>query len=257
MPDKKNPIQAFDFKGQQVRTLASLDDLPWFAAADVCKALAITNVSQAINGNPSHPEGQRGGLDADEKRITTVYTPSGDQEMLVINESGLYSLIFKSRKAEAKAFKKWVTSEVLPTLRKTSRYEMAASQAAPTDEAVARAFMLAVESYRAEIADLRKLVERLNVVNQLPNKTMPAGWDRLVNFAAGHGIILHKSEVGGEASVCKRACKALGIAPLRYQFKERGFAINLYPIDTVLNYWLASYRRRNGFKSLPVLPLKD
>ncbi|PXX59532.1 Prophage antirepressor [Pseudomonas sp. LAMO17WK12:I10] len=111
-------IIPFSFDKQQVRTLL-IDGLPWFVAADVCASLAIANVSLAVNGRADRDSD---GLDEDEKGIATVNTPSGAQEMLVVNESGLYALIFKSRKAEAKRFKKWVTAEVLPAIRKTSSY---------------------------------------------------------------------------------------------------------------------------------------
>lgn len=119
----------FQFDGLNVRAFER-DGQIWFVAADVCAALEIGNVSLAVNGNPSRKE--QGGLDDDEKGICSVNTPSGEQKMLVVNESGLYSLIFKSRKAEAKRFKKWVTAEVLPTIRKTGRYE-APSPSQPTD----------------------------------------------------------------------------------------------------------------------------
>jgi prophage antirepressor-like protein len=107
-----NPV-AFDFEGQSVRTV-EIDGIIWFVAADVCKVLEHSNASAAVSR-----------LDEDERGVRNVYTPSGDQEMLIINESGLYSLILTSRKEAAKRFKKWVTAEVLPTLRKTGRYDMA------------------------------------------------------------------------------------------------------------------------------------
>jgi len=97
-----------------------IDSQPWFVAADVCGSLGIANVSLAVNGRADR---DAAGLDDDERGIATVNTPSGDQEMLIINESGLYSLIFKSRKKEARRFKKWVTAEVLPAIRKHGRYE--------------------------------------------------------------------------------------------------------------------------------------
>ena len=86
---------------------------PWFVAKDVCDALSIENNRNATAR-----------LDDDEKGVSIVRTPSGEQQMSVVNESGLYNLIFQSRKAEARAFRKWVTGEVLPTLRKTGRYEL-------------------------------------------------------------------------------------------------------------------------------------
>ncbi len=101
----------FQFDAREVRTLL-IDDQPWFVAADVSCALEYR-----IAGDMTR------NLDDDEKGTQIVRTPGGDQEMLVINESGLYSAILRSRKAEAKRFKKWVTAEVLPAIRKHGRYE--------------------------------------------------------------------------------------------------------------------------------------
>lgn len=88
-----------------------LDGEPWFVLADVCKALDIGNPSMAASR-----------LDEDERGISSIETPSGYQPMVIISESGLYSLILTSRKEGAKRFKKWVTSEVLPAIRKTGSY---------------------------------------------------------------------------------------------------------------------------------------
>lgn len=106
--------QAFTFNAsnQQVRTV-TIENEPYFVAKDVCVILGISNHNDAV-----------GRLDDDEKRGSALPTPSGTQQMVVVNESGLYHLIFQSRKPEAKAFRKWVTAEVLPTLRRTGRYEV-------------------------------------------------------------------------------------------------------------------------------------
>ena len=103
-------VVSFNFVAQSVRIVMINDD-PWFVAADVCAALSC-NTEQTRR------------LDDDEKGLHTVQTPGGNQEVTIINESGLYSLILTSRKPEAKKFKKWSTSEVLPAIRKTGRYEI-------------------------------------------------------------------------------------------------------------------------------------
>ena len=93
-----------------------IDGEPWFVLADVCRVLEIGNPGQAATY-----------LDEDEKQqvnanIITNDVASGGRDPWLINESGLYSMILRSRKPHAKAFKKWVTSEVLPTIRKTGQY---------------------------------------------------------------------------------------------------------------------------------------
>lgn len=88
-----------------------INDEPWFVAKDVCEVLGITNSRDVVSR-----------LDEDEKGVSVVPTPSGKQEMNLVNESGLYNLIFQSRKPEVKPFRKWVTSEVLPSIRKKGYY---------------------------------------------------------------------------------------------------------------------------------------
>ncbi|WP_442775031.1 BRO-N domain-containing protein [Sphaerotilus montanus] len=89
------------------------DGEPWFVAADVCAVLEIVDVRQAVER-----------LDDSERGGCTVPTPGGLQEVRAVNESGLYALIFTSRKPEAQRFRRWVTGEVLPSIRKTGGYSM-------------------------------------------------------------------------------------------------------------------------------------
>jgi prophage antirepressor-like protein len=111
MANNSTNVIPFNFGKQQVRTLL-IDDQPWFVASDVSAALQYGEASAMTRH-----------LDDEEKGLSIVQTPGGAQEMLVINESGLYSAILRSRKPEAKRFKKWVTAEVLPAIRKYGRYE--------------------------------------------------------------------------------------------------------------------------------------
>lgn len=90
-----------------------INNEPWFVAADVCAALTIANSRDGLAR-----------LDDDEKGVGSIDTLGGQQDMAVVNESGLYSLIMGSRKPEARKFKKWVTSEVLPAIRKTGSYSV-------------------------------------------------------------------------------------------------------------------------------------
>jgi len=111
-----NTLQAFDFEESPVRTLLR-DGAIWFVLADVCRALEIEN---ARNVSPR--------LDEEEKGVHNVDTLGGSQKMVIVSESGLYALIFTSRKPVAKRFRKWVTGEVLPSIRKTGRYDGAQLQ---------------------------------------------------------------------------------------------------------------------------------
>lgn len=97
---KENPVRIIEKDGE-----------PWFVAKDVCSILEIKEPHRSIKG-----------LDEDEKGRHSMTTPGGEQELTMINEAGLYRLIFKSRKKEAEDFKRWVCHDVLPSIRKTGAY---------------------------------------------------------------------------------------------------------------------------------------
>ena len=97
-----------------VRTIM-IDGEPWFVGRDVAISLGYGKGTAPTNAIKRH-------VDDEDKGFTEIVTPSGNQNMAIVNESGLYSLIFGSKLESAKKFKKWVTSEVLPQLRKTGSY---------------------------------------------------------------------------------------------------------------------------------------
>lgn len=102
-------VSVFTFESSAKVRVVSRDAAPWFVAADL---LATLNLDRKALER----------LDADEKGVNPIHTPGGLQEMTVVNESGLYSLILGSRKPEARKFKKWITAEVLPAIRRTGQY---------------------------------------------------------------------------------------------------------------------------------------
>ena len=96
-----------------VRTL-SMDGDPWFVGKDVATALGYAKPTDAVRKH----------VDSEDRGVSKTETPSGEQEVVIINESGLYSLILSSKLPKARAFKRWVTSEVLPALRRTGSYSV-------------------------------------------------------------------------------------------------------------------------------------
>lgn len=109
-------IQTFNFEGTPIRDVL-INNEPWFVGKDICAILDISDHHQALN---SLPEDEKGGY--------SIPTPKGEQQMICVNEPGLYRLIFKSRKPEAERFKTWVVSEVLPAIRQTGSYGQQHSQ---------------------------------------------------------------------------------------------------------------------------------
>lgn len=114
-----NELQVFEYRQTMDVRMVMQGDEPWWVLADVCRALGLERTDSVARR-----------LDPDEKGTHLVSTPGGPQEMTIINESGLYMVIFRSDKPEAKAFKRWVTHEVLPSIRRTGRYELG-GQTAP------------------------------------------------------------------------------------------------------------------------------
>ena len=113
-----NGLQVFSYNSSEVRTVMR-DGEPWFCLKDVCAVLGISKYRDVAAR-----------LDPDEREPVRVDTLGGTQEMVFINESGLYSVILRSDKPEAKPFRKWVTSDVLPTIRKTGGYGVDGTKAA-------------------------------------------------------------------------------------------------------------------------------
>lgn len=148
-------ILPFSFEGHEVRVVPGAE--PHWVAADVCAVLEIAETHRAISR-----------LDADEKGRHTVTTPGGKQEVTIINESGLWSLVLTSRKPEAKRFKKWLTSEVIPAIRKTGGYMIATPEETPEQ--------LALRAMNV----LHETVERqkLQLAEALPKAE---GYDRIAN----------------------------------------------------------------------------
>lgn len=130
-----NDIQIFNFQSNEVRVVKDDNGEPWFVAKDVCSVLGLTNSRVAVSP-----------LDEDEKGVSKVYTPSGEQEMCIINESGLYALVIRSNKPNARKFRKWITSEVLPSIRKHGGYI-----ASNGTESVEELYMRAMESLHAAL----------------------------------------------------------------------------------------------------------
>ena len=145
---ENNKMQVFSSEQFGNVRVVERDGEPWFVAADVCKALEIANNRDALTR-----------IDDDEKGVALADTLGGKQEVTIVNEPGLYSLVLGSRKPEAKVFKRWVTHEVIPTIRKTGGYV----QAGREEEFIERYFpafsdetkLIMVKDLRAQVLALK------------------------------------------------------------------------------------------------------
>jgi anti-repressor protein len=156
-------LAVFTYTDLEVRSVL-LDDEPWFVAADICRILGLSNPTMAIRP-----------LDEDEKGLSQIETPGGRQQMAIVNESGLYALIVRSDKPSAKPFRKWVTGEVLPAIRKTGRYE---SQPA-IPQTYADALQLAADQAR-----------QIEAQSQVIAAVMPKAeaWDHLASATGDYAV---------------------------------------------------------------------
>lgn len=148
-------LTQFVFNSQQVRIISVNGD-PWFVASDVCKILELGNVSKALSRLDSEEI-----MSLDRESILTLSDDPNTVRLSAISESGLYSLTLGSRKPQAKEFKRWVTREILPTIRKTGKYEIApAAPALPQDyEEALSALLESVREQKALAAANQKLIE--------------------------------------------------------------------------------------------------
>ena len=125
---------------------------PWFVGKDVAAALGYQNPQRAIRDH----------VDDEDKGVTEMVTPGGIQPVPIINESGLYSLVLSSKLPTAKAFKRWITSEVIPSIRKTGGYIAGQAELSP-EELMARALMVAQKT----LAERDARISTLTVENQI------------------------------------------------------------------------------------------
>ncbi|TPG53297.1 phage repressor protein/antirepressor Ant [Roseomonas nepalensis] len=188
------PVQIvpFDFEGLAVRVV-TLDDEPRFVLADICRVLEISNARDAASR-----------LDDDEKDGVGITDAIGREQLTtVVSESGLYSLILTSRKEAAKRFKKWVTSEVLPTIRKTGGYLMAALDETPEALALRAMTVLqaTVERQKAKLAEALPKAEALDRLAEVEGshcitdaaKLVQVAPKALFTFMQRHGWIYRRT----------------------------------------------------------------
>ena len=167
-----NDLQIFDFEGNEVRVFKKGDEL-WWVLKDVCEILDIVNIQNVAAR-----------LDDDEKGIHIMDTLGGPQKTTIINESGLYSVILLSRKPKAKRFKKWVTSEVLPSIRKTGSYSL--QQLSPLE--IMRNMLDEMIDHDKKIQELQRKAEaHEEKVNKIQKAMSPLekdeSWRKWVNNA--------------------------------------------------------------------------
>lgn len=153
-----NNLQIFENERfGRVRTIEQNGE-PWFIARDVCECLSIGNYRDAVSR-----------LEEDERGSVEMDTPGGRQSLSAVNEYGLYSLVLSSRKPEAKEFKRWITHEVIPAIRKTGGYISGAKEMSD-EEIMAKALLIGkrtIEQQQLRIQNLEVTNSELTVSNTI------------------------------------------------------------------------------------------
>ena len=206
-------------------------------AKDLCDVLSLVNVARALDK-----------LDKDEKGVHNMNAPGGKQEMSIVSESGMYSLVLKSRKKQAKTFKKWITSEVLPSIRKTGQYSVE-QQKAPTIGEILQTMVTAYQHHEERLLAVEEdsvvIKQRLAEQQETLESTVmlaEANANELQRFKNGHGywysIIGYMEKHGIGSCSAKQAaalgrkasalCKQMGISPEKINDPRFGM-VNTYP----------------------------
>lgn len=210
---------------------------PWFIAKDVCTALDLTNITETLKR-----------LDEDELSSTEVIDSIGrKQRMYIVNESGLYNLILQSRKIEAKKFKKWITSEVIPSIRKNGGY-IANQENLSDDELMAKALLVA----QNKINEKNKVIEEMKP-NYLIGKAI-SGSNQSITIGNFANILLQNGR------------KDLGQNKLFEWFRNNGYLSNRKGCDWNRPTYKATNQNlfevketyiehNNGFQTISFTPL--
>ena len=217
-----NALQIFqhpDFG--RIRT-ATVDGEPWFVGKDIAEALGYSNPRKALADH----------VDEEDKGVTKRDTLGGPQEMTIINESGVYALVFGSKLPGAKRFKHWVTSEILPTIRKTGGYQM------PKDPmAVLRLMFEAQENSEKRINNLEDRVDTL--ADNAPITPSEYGYlnhlitDRVKTVKEAHRLNLNKRQNSYLYKAIGRDVKQIAGVQVRSQIRAKDF----YKVTAFIRNW--------------------
>lgn len=184
-----NELKNFSFEGRQIRAL-TIEGEPYFVGKDVAEVLGYSNSRKAIADH----------VDSEDKGVTKCYTLGGTQQTTIINESGLYSLILSSKLPKAKEFKHWVTSEVLPTIRKHGAYMTDAKAAAIVTDKGSFADAVSTSDTPILVGELAKILHQNGV---------SMGQNRMFRWLRDNGYLISKK--GSDYNMPTQRAMELGL----------------------------------------------
>lgn len=215
----------FDYSGREVRTVL-VDDEPWFVATDICAVLGIKNTSSTVSG-----------LDEDERGSQSFDTPGGRQELLTINESGLYTILIRARgsaREAAKPFRRWVTHDVLPAIRRTGTY---VAPVVASGAVVARpgSQLDVLAAVVAEMQRVETLVLNAGQDAHVANARIDAiegrhDWFSALGYAKTHGLPTDSMSLARFGKLAATIARSQGVDPNKVQHAHFG-AVNEFPVQ--------------------------
>ena len=234
-------LKLFENPQFRVRVIMRCAD-PWFVAKDACDCLGVANSRDAVSR-----------LDDDEKDVGKADTLGGSQDMMLISESGLYTLIMRSNKPEAKVFRKWVTSEVLPSIRKTGSYSVE-----QTTLAIPKTLPEALRAYADEV-ERREAAERRAITAEVELTSEKEAHEKdNEDFRNGLDIInAQKAQIGSEreatamatASAKSRECKRLTVE--NAELKDAvGRGTNWHTVNMMTAEWKREFGHAPSWQKL-------
>lgn len=227
--EPKNQVQIWAFEGQDVRT-TTWNDQPAWVARDVCQVCGLSD----------HTAMHTKDLDDEEKGSISIATLGGSQSVVVVSESGLWAIVLKSRKPEAKRFKKWLTSEVIPSIRKTGSYTIPGVeppqvvQSNPVLEKILEILAQGHVETKARIHDIEETQsEHSKRIEHLEKVAPPEDYLTLVAFARWKGLgRLTANDLMSWGGKLKSYCRSRGIETIPIPDMRWG-KVNAYPVQVI------------------------
>ena len=236
-------LVVLNFEDQPVRTRIGEDGQPLWVAVDVCRAIGIKCPERAYNR-----------LDPDEQVMLSTHDLNGkQQEHLAVTESGLYNLILGSKQPRARAFKKWVTAEVLPSIRRTGKYEVPGKDhiIAMLESALeTRKAQLELEKRQAVLETAVQTVEglaidaRTTALAAHETVTGAGNYVALVGFCREHGLKLTEQELAAQGRRLSAYCRSNG-HPVKKIPNQKFGSQNAYEREVLEKVWLPGYLNRS------------
>lgn len=227
----------------EIRTVTDESGEPWFCLTDICEALGLTakGVKQRLD-------------DEVISNYPITDTLGREQQALYVNEDGLYDTILESRKPEAKIFRKWITSEVLPSIRKTGQY--AVKPLTPAQQLLANAQMLVeMEQRQLEQERQQKVLESRQAttehrVNEIEERIKDNTYMTVMGFANIHRLKIGTKALQRLGRQCSTWCRRMGMIPEQTKHEKWGH-VNTYPMQALKAIFKANYPDKSAMFDIP------